>query len=93
MDMRYQAFKENAGFIETAIIASSHVSEKVIAVAAAVPLSDNTTELKDKKLRYEDAINSTKAAIEMGITPGGGATLINLIKLIDDLKTEFLKYV
>jgi len=44
------------------------------------------TELKDKKLRYEDAINSTKAAIEMGITPGGGATLINLIKLIPSIQ-------
>nr|UXY86936.1 60 kDa heat shock protein, CPN60 protein [Cryptomonas paramecium] len=40
------------------------------------------TELKDKKLRYEDAINSTKAAIEMGITPGGGSTLLSLSKKI-----------
>jgi len=47
------------------------------------------TELKDKKLRYEDAINSTKAAIEMGITPGGGATLINLIKLIPSIQDSF----
>ena len=47
------------------------------------------TELKDKKLRYEDAINSTKAAIEMGITPGGGATLINLIKLIPEIQASF----
>jgi len=47
------------------------------------------TELKDKKLRYEDAINSTKAAIEMGITPGGGATLINLIKLIPGIQESF----
>jgi chaperonin GroEL len=44
------------------------------------------TELKDKKLRYEDAINSTKAAIEMGITPGGGSTLLNLIKKIPDIQ-------
>jgi len=47
------------------------------------------TELKDKKLRYEDAINSTKAAIEMGITPGGGATLINLIRLIPKIQDSF----
>ncbi|KAJ8610856.1 hypothetical protein CTAYLR_009127 [Chrysophaeum taylorii] len=33
------------------------------------------TELKDKKLRYEDALNSVKSAIEMGVVPGGGATL------------------
>ena len=33
------------------------------------------TEMKDKKLRLEDAINATKAAIEEGIVPGGGSTL------------------
>jgi chaperonin GroEL len=44
------------------------------------------TELKDKKLRYEDAINSTKAAIEMGITPGGGSTLLSLIKKIPEIQ-------
>ena len=32
---------------------------------------------KDKKLRLEDAINATKAAVEEGIVPGGGATLVN----------------
>jgi len=47
------------------------------------------TELKDKKLRYEDAINSTKAAIELGITPGGGSTLINLTKLIPEIQASF----
>jgi len=44
------------------------------------------TELKDKKLRYEDAINSTKAAIEMGITPGGGSTLLSLVKKIPEIQ-------
>jgi chaperonin GroEL len=34
------------------------------------------TELKDKKLRYEDALNSVKSAIEMGVVPGGGSTLL-----------------
>jgi chaperonin GroEL len=36
------------------------------------------TEMKDKKLRLEDAINATKAAIEEGIVPGGGVTLVHL---------------
>ena len=36
------------------------------------------TEMKDKKLRLEDAINATRAAIEEGIVPGGGATLAHL---------------
>jgi chaperonin GroEL len=34
------------------------------------------TELKDKKLRYEDALNSVKAALEMGVVPGGGACML-----------------
>nr|YP_010903566.1 60-kDa chaperonin [Hypnea cryptica]WCH56019.1 60-kDa chaperonin [Hypnea cryptica] len=36
------------------------------------------TEMKDKKLRLEDAINATRAAIEEGIVPGGGSTLVHL---------------
>lgn len=38
------------------------------------------TELKDKKLRCEDALNATKAAMESGILPGGGAALAHLTK-------------
>lgn len=40
------------------------------------------TELKDKKLRCEDALNATKAAMEQGILPGGGAALAHLAKEI-----------
>ena len=36
------------------------------------------TEMKDKKLRLEDAINATKAAVEEGIVPGGGTTLAHM---------------
>jgi chaperonin GroEL len=36
------------------------------------------TELKDRKLRLEDAINATKAAVAEGIVPGGGTTLVHL---------------
>lgn len=36
------------------------------------------TEMKDKKLRLEDAINATKAAVEEGIVPGGGSALLHL---------------
>jgi len=45
----------------------------VIKVGAATE-----TELKDRKLRIEDALNATKAAVEEGIVPGGGTTLIHL---------------
>jgi len=43
------------------------------------------TELKDKKLRYEDALNSVKAAIEMGVVPGGGSTLLYMLKKRDEI--------
>merc|ERR1719291_1614221 len=38
------------------------------------------TELKDKKLRLEDAINATKAAVDEGVLPGGGTALCHLSK-------------
>jgi len=38
------------------------------------------TELKEKKLRIEDALNATKAAVEEGIVPGGGTVLVNMYK-------------
>jgi len=40
------------------------------------------TELKDKKLRYEDALNSVHSAKELGIVPGGGACLAHLQKVM-----------
>ena len=45
----------------------------VIKVGAATE-----TEMKDRKLRLEDAINATRAAVEEGIVPGGGTTLAHL---------------
>mmetsp|Transcript_3524 Transcript_3524/g.7323 ORF Transcript_3524/g.7323 Transcript_3524/m.7323 type:complete len:582 (+) Transcript_3524:39-1784(+) len=36
------------------------------------------TELKDKKLRYEDALNSVKSALEMGVVPGGGVCMLHM---------------
>ena len=42
------------------------------------------TELKDKKLRYEDALNSVQSARELGIVPGGGACLAYLQYTIKD---------
>jgi chaperonin GroEL len=50
------------------------------------------TELKEKKLRMEDALNSTKAAVEEGIVPGGGVALVNVIpavqKYVDSLSGD-----
>lgn len=44
------------------------------------------TELKEKKLRVEDALNATKAAVEEGIVTGGGCTLLRLSGKVDVFK-------
>ena len=44
--------------------------------------------MKEKKLRVEDAVNATKAAVEEGIVAGGGVTLLRIRKAIDNLKLE-----
>jgi chaperonin GroEL len=49
------------------------------------------TEMKDRKLRLEDAINATKAAVEEGIVPGGGTTLAHLSPELESWATSNLK--
>jgi len=46
------------------------------------------TEMKEKKLRVEDAIHATKAAVEEGIVPGGGVALLRAAKALDNLELE-----
>lgn len=55
----------------------------VIKVGAATE-----TELKERKLRIEDALNSTRAAVEEGIVSGGGTALINVYKAVAAVKAE-----
>src|SRR5690606_24655802 len=55
----------------------------VIKVGAATE-----TELKEKKHRIEDALSATRAAVEEGIVPGGGTTLILLQKALDGIEAE-----
>ena len=55
----------------------------VIKVGAATE-----TEMKERKLRIEDALNATKAAVEEGIVAGGGTILIQIAKDIEDFKLE-----
>ena len=52
----------------------------VIKVGAATE-----TEMKEKKHRVEDALAATKAAVEEGILPGGGVSLLNSLKALDNL--------
>ncbi|MGB4589789.1 MAG: chaperonin GroEL [Clostridiaceae bacterium] len=55
----------------------------VIKVGAA-----SETELKEKKLRMEDALAATKAAVEEGIVAGGGTAYINVIDTLNELTSE-----
>lgn len=55
----------------------------VIKVGAATE-----TELKEKKLRIEDALAATKAAVEEGIIPGGGTAYVNAMKAVGELALE-----
>lgn len=55
----------------------------VIQVGAATE-----TELKERKLRMEDALNATRAAVEEGIVSGGGVALIETISEVEKLLTE-----
>jgi chaperonin GroEL len=53
----------------------------VIKVGAATE-----TEMKEKKARVEDALHATRAAVEEGIVPGGGVTLIRAARVLDSLE-------
>jgi chaperonin GroEL len=55
----------------------------VIKVGAATE-----TELKEKKARVEDAMHATRAAVEEGIVPGGGVTLVRAAKTLENFKLE-----
>jgi chaperonin GroEL len=44
--------------------------------------------MKEKKARVEDALNATRAAVEEGIVPGGGVSLLRASKAVDKLKLE-----
>ena len=55
----------------------------VVKVGAATEV-----EMKEKKLRIEDALNATKAAVEEGIVAGGGTALVSVIPAVDKLIAE-----
>ena len=46
------------------------------------------TEMKERKARVEDALSATRAAIEEGIVPGGGVTLVQALKEVEKIKEE-----
>ena len=55
----------------------------VIEIGAATEV-----EMKEKKLRIEDALNATRAAVEEGIVAGGGTTFVDILPALNDIKLE-----
>ena len=90
-----QAIKDRVGQIrnQIAVTTSDYDKEKlqerlaklaggvaVIKVGAATE-----TEMKEKKLRIEDALNATRAAVEEGVVAGGGTIFVNVIPAVEAL--------
>ena len=65
------------------------ITERIAKLSGGVALikvgAATETEMKYKKLRIEDSLNATKAAIEEGVVPGGGQTLIELSQEIENM--------
>ena len=68
------------------------LSERAARLSGGVAIiqvgAQTETELKEKKLRVEDALNATKAAVEEGIVIGGGTTFLKLGQFVDGIKDE-----
>jgi len=68
------------------------LNERVARLSGGVAViqvgAQTETELKEKKLRVEDALNATKAAVEEGIVAGGGTTLLKLALRIDEISAK-----
>jgi chaperonin GroEL len=64
------------------------LNERIARLSGGVAIiqvgAQTETELKEKKLRVEDALNATKAAVDEGIVIGGGCTLLKLADAVDD---------
>lgn len=90
-----EAIKTRTSQIKTAIESSTSdfdrekLQERLAKMAGGVAVvkvgAATETEMKEKKLRIEDALAATKAAVEEGIVPGGGVALINAIPAVQAL--------
>merc|ERR1739848_264020 len=68
------------------------LTERIAKLAGGVAVikvgAPTETELKNRKLRIEDALNATRAAVEEGIVAGGGSTLLHISAELDALTSE-----
>ena len=94
-----KAYKERVAEIENAIERATsdydkkNLKERLAKLTNGVAVikvgATTESELKERKLRIEDALNATKAAIEEGIVTGGGCALIGIYKDVKDkIKSE-----
>lgn len=72
------------------------LNERIAKLSGGVAIiqvgAQTETELKEKKLRVEDALNATKAAVEEGIVVGGGSALLRLAAKVDAIKSTLENY-
>ncbi len=70
------------------------LDERIARLAGGVALikvgASTETELKERKVRVEDALHATRAAVEEGIVPGGGVALLRARRVLDALQGENL---
>ena len=90
-----QAIKDRVGQIRSQIAASTSeydkekLQERLAKLAGGVAVikvgAATETEMKEKKLRIEDALNATRAAVEEGVVAGGGTIFVNVIPAVEAL--------
>ncbi|MBQ1212974.1 MAG: chaperonin GroEL [Clostridia bacterium] len=75
--------------VSTSEFDKEKLSERLAKLAGGVAVikvgAATEVEMKEKKLRIEDALNATKAAVEEGIVPGGGTAYINTLSAVEAL--------
>ena len=90
-----QAIKDRVGQIRTQITTTTSdydkekLQERLAKLAGGVAVikvgAATETEMKEKKLRIEDALNATRAAVEEGVVAGGGTIFVNVIPAVEAL--------
>ncbi len=90
-----QAIKDRVGQIRNQIAATTSdydkekLQERLAKLAGGVAVikvgAATETEMKEKKLRIEDALNATRAAVEEGVVAGGGTIFVNIIPAVEAL--------
>jgi chaperonin GroEL len=77
---------------ETSSDYDKKLQERVAKLAGGVAVikvgAGSEVEMKEKKARVEDALHSTRAAVEEGVVPGGGSALIRCLEAVDKLKGD-----